>query len=153
MNDWIPEPLIIMVGCQAWPPKPLPDGSCPVCGSGVRPEHATYYCAVCDSLPPRVEAKVRAARIGLKRKDKVEAAEKGARAKLSRTPVLSESDRRKLWNGYRGNLLAEFEGKLPNFAKEGRDWLTAIGQVPDWTLTLDRRGRVTGRTYGLPPES
>lgn len=141
----VPEPTINLMGCQAWSNVPHPPGKCPVCGPGIRPGDDTYHCLVCGSSSPRVEAKVRAARIGLKRRDKSEQAEKKARARLNRHPVvLTESERRRLWNGYRGGILSEFP-ELNNLARVGREWLIEQGQQPDWSLILDRRGNVIGR--------
>jgi len=143
--DWIPEPLVILVGCQAWPPPPLPDGSCPVCGWGIHRGDDTFHCAVCDSSSPRVEAKVRAAQLGLKARDKGQVAEKHVTDQLHRAPVvLTENERRRLWNGYRDSFARE-SSDVTNLAKVGREFLLGIGQEPDWSLILDKHGRVTGR--------
>lgn len=147
-SDYVLGPRIILMGCQAWPPRVDPGRGCPVCDRGIHAGDDGYYCAVCDSLSPRREAQVRAARIGLRRRDRVEQAESKAKARMTRVPVLTESDRRKLWNGYRGTFLQEWVGELTNVAKVGRDWLIAIGQEPDWDLILDGRGNVIGRFGG-----
>lgn len=144
----IPEPAVILLGCQPWPPRSRPGGSCPVCGGSV--DRHGYYCAWDDRLDPAVEARVRAAKLGLKvqaeidrqkaRLDELTRRKRGGRA------VLSEAERRRLWNGYRGSLLAA-DPEPTNRARAGREFLAAIGQEPDFDLILDRRGRA------VPPES
>jgi hypothetical protein len=49
--------------------------------------------------------------------------------------VFSELSRRRIWNGYRGDMLAESPADR-DIVLLGRKWLTEIGQVPDWTLPL-----------------
>jgi hypothetical protein len=60
---------------------------------------------------------------------------------------LSEVERRRIWVGYRhlGKGYAWTDGKLTNRANFGRQWLTAIGQQPDWSLILNSKGQVIGR--------
>lgn len=143
---YVPEPTIVLMGCRAWPPPPRPDGSCGVCGGGIRPADLAYHCAACSASAPPIEARCRGARIGLQARDRHEIAAKAARDRLAKKwTALTEAQRRRLWNGYRGTVLAEFAGDLNNVAKVGRDWLTAIGQQPDWSLILDGGGRVIGR--------
>jgi hypothetical protein len=145
LSDYIPEPMIILLGCQPWPPRPTGDG-CPACGDGIRRGDDSHYCAVCQSVSPRREAQVKAARVGLKARDKGEQAEKRARDRLAKHPtVLSEADRRRLWNGYKGGIISEYTEELTNLAATGREWLLEIGQVPDWDLLIDKRGNVIGR--------
>lgn len=147
-RDWILEPTIIMFGCQPWTNLPGFVGPCPVCKGGIKPGHDTRYCEKCGSSSPRIEARVRSARLGMKRREKSEEARRKARHKLrslART-ILSEGLRRQIWNGYKGTVLSEFDGELDNLAKEGRDFLRRIGQEPDFSLILDRHGRVIGRT-------
>jgi hypothetical protein len=62
--------------------------------------------------------------------------------------VLSEVERRRIWLGYQGNVRrhpASTEAEPTNRAAIGRAFLKAIGQEPDWTLILDRRGLPIGR--------
>lgn len=145
--DEIPEPTVLLTGCQAWSRES--GRPCPACKQGIRPENPTYHCLRCSGSAPQIEARVRNARLGLKARDRAKAARDAARDKLRRTrrrqPVLSESLRREIWNGYRGGLLAEFPD-LTNAAKEGRDFLTAINQEPNWSLVpvLNELGKITG---------
>ncbi|AGA29777.1 hypothetical protein [Singulisphaera acidiphila] len=62
------------------------------------------YCGVCDGLSPRREAQVRAARIGLQARCRSETAEQEARTELRKKSSLTEMERRRLWNGYRGRI-------------------------------------------------
>lgn len=145
LRDWIPEPHVILLGCQPWPPRAEGPG-CPACGGGVHQGDDSTFCAVCDSMSPRREAQVRAARLGLKNQDRLERGEAKVDAELRRVPVLSESERRRLWNGYHGGILAALsDDEITNRAKAGRDFLRDSGQEPDWSLVLNRAGRVVGR--------
>ena len=140
--DYIPEPTVILLGCQPWPPKSDGPG-CPVCGQGIRIEHRTYHCAVCGSSHPSIEARCRASKLGLKARDKAETAEKRARDDLRKVKVrLSERLRRRYWHGY------PFDRNSPdvtNQAALNRAWLAEIGQEPNWDLILDKDGRTVGR--------
>lgn len=143
----VPEPGLILMGCRAWDAlKPSP---CHVCGGGIRLGDDATYCARCDSLSPRMEARVHSARVGMRVRREVDDAEQQARTDLRRlrtsTPVLSEVQRRRLWMGYSRNGIESRNPEVANRAKVGRDWLIAIGQEPDWSLTLDARGRPTTR--------
>lgn len=140
----VPEPTVILLGCQPWPPRPRPDGSCPVCGGSIAAEHR-YYCGWDDRLNPATEARLRAARLGLavqaeidRRKDRLDEL---TRRRKGRRATLTETERRRLWNGYRGSLI-EPDPEPTNRAALGRAFLAEIGQLPDFALTLDRRGRV-----------
>jgi hypothetical protein len=140
----IPEPTVVLLGCQPWPPRPRPDGSCPVCGGSIAAKHR-YYCGWDDRLNPATEARLRAARLGLKVQAEIDR-QKGRLDELTRRKqggraTLSEIERRRLWNGYRGSLLTA-DPEPTNRAAIGRAFLTAIGQEPNFALILDRRGRV-----------
>jgi hypothetical protein len=118
------------------------------------------YCARCDALAEWVErllAKQRAtdrqtaerssSRLSARR------AEQAFRTELAKQvkgrPILSERTRRRIWNGNVGSL--DRQTPMPsNLAKEGREFLMSIGQEPDWSLLLDRRGKVIGRTVSRP---
>lgn len=144
--DCIPEPREIMLGCRPWTARPVAAGRCPVCGSGVREGHDRAYCGLCDSMSPRREAQIAKALIGMKTGDQDAQAVAKARAQLRRHPLLSERERRRIWNGNASSPLGPIpDGKLTNLAKVGRDWLREIEQEPDWTLVIDRFGREVGR--------
>lgn len=153
-SDYIPEPSIILCGCQPWTARPVVPGYCRVCGPGIREGHDSHYCARCDSLSPRREAQVKSARVGLRSRGAEEAAARQARTELERlrkgTPVLTEIQRRRLWMGYSRSGIDSTNAQVVNRAKVARDWLISIGQAPDWSLILDAKGRVIGR---LEPEA
>jgi hypothetical protein len=151
-TDYVAEPTLILMGCRPWPPEPDPaaPAGCPVCGQGIPAGCNTHYCAVCDGLSPSQEARVRAARIGLKARDASNRAEREYRDDLRRRD-LTESERRHIWFGYSKKGYESGKTEVVNRAKVGRDWLTEIGQLPDWSLILDRRGQVVGR-YEPAPE-
>jgi hypothetical protein len=145
-EQYVPEPALILMGCRAWDAaRPAP---CPVCGDGIKKGDDASYCARCDSLSPRMESRVLAARAGLRIRRQLDDAEHRARTELRRlqrtTPVLSEIQRRRLWMGYSRSGIDSRNPEVANRAKTGRDWLVAIGQEPDWSITLDARGRPSG---------
>jgi hypothetical protein len=146
ITSYVPHPTIVLMGCQAWPPASVPGRPCPVCDRGVRPTEHTTYCAVCDSLSPRNEARVRAQLLSVRGRSDDEAAGRAARTELQKHSRggLTESERRRLWNGYKGGLKTE-NPEPTNRAKVARDFLTERGMAPDWSLVLDRHGNVTGR--------
>jgi len=139
----VPEPGLILMGCRAWDSLTLTP--CPVCGDGIRKGDDSTYCARCDSLSPRMESRVLAARAALQARLENEIAEQNARVDLRRlrqsTPVLSEIQRRRLWMGYSRNGINSRNPEVANRAKVGRDWLISIGQAPDWSILLDAKGR------------
>lgn len=144
-NDYIPEPNEILMGCRAWPPPQDREG-CPVCGDGIKPGHDSAACAWCDSMSPKREAQIRAARIGMATRNLTELAEQKARVVLRKKSLLSECERRRIWNGSRGGILAPVEDEaLTNRAKIGRDWLREINQMPDFSIILNHCGRRVGR--------
>jgi len=150
-GGWIPEPTVFLTGCQPWPPRSAPGKRCPVCGQGVHPGDDHVYCGWSDESSPAREAQIRAARLGLKARDRAQQSEQRARGKLAakRWPVLTEVERRRIWNGYRKTVLTELTGtEVTNLALTGREFLTAIGQEPDWSKVLDARGKVMGRVMG-----
>jgi hypothetical protein len=148
VTDYIPEPLVILLGCQPWPRKPTPDGDCPVCGKGIRKGDDIAYCAVCDSLSPRREAQIRAATIKARARERAKDAERQVHEQLrdagKAQPRLSERHRRWIWNGCIGSILRE-RAEVNNEARLGREFLRSIGQEPNWNLIIDRRGNVVGR--------
>jgi hypothetical protein len=57
---------------------------------------------------------------------------------------LAEAERQRIFLGSRkGNPFADVDPAC--LAGVGRAWLREIGQLPDWDLILDRRGRAIGR--------
>lgn len=136
--DYIPEPTIILLGCQPWPPRSS-SGVCPVCGEHIT-RHGTY-CAWSDEMDRDAEAKLRSVRLGIEHKDQARITRQKTQSHLSRKKVvLSESERRRIWNGYKGSILSELGPQfLTNRAKEGRDFLKRIHQEPRWDAELKFR--------------
>lgn len=143
LETYIAEPTIFLMGCRPWPP-PWPYGEpCPVCGSDVR--NHREYCGWSDEGTQSFEGRVRSARLGLKARAPLDARKQKARDRLAKAAKmkLTEVERRRIWNGYRKTILEPIVGKdVTNRALIGRTWLAAIAQEPDWTIVLDRHGRV-----------
>ena len=139
-GDYIPGPSIIMFGCQSLTAVPPVPGDCPSCKKGIQPGDDHRYCGICDGLSPRREAMVKAARLGVDVKDRGNAAEKRTRdrCRAAAKTLLTEGERRRIWNGNRGGVLVEAD-ELTNAAKLGREWLISIGQVPDWSIIMKQR--------------
>lgn len=158
--DGILPPTIIMLGCQPWPPQPDParPGVCPVCRGSIQSEHHRVYCGWDDNAHRSINARCKSARIGLRGKDRQERAERATREDVQRRNGgvrLTESERRRLWNGYRGSImrarnLSDREAlEATNRTAIARKWLTETGQEPDWDLILDKRGNTIGR-FSVP---
>jgi hypothetical protein len=117
----------------------------------------TVVCGRCDGMSERNEALLARqrseARIGREATDRAESDDRAVDAAAGRLRgvELSEAQRRRLWSGNR-RALAEVtdESRLSDLARAGREFLRRIGQEPDWSLVLDRRGRVVRR--GDAPE-
>jgi hypothetical protein len=142
-DEYIPEPTLVIMGCRAWPPPPEPGQKCPVCKGGIVRGDNDTQCGLCNSASPLREHQVRSARIGVKTRDKAEAAERMVREdlqELRKGVQLDESTRRRIWNGYRGGIHAS-NPNVTNEAKLCRDFLIEIGQVPDWSLEIKVRRR------------
>jgi hypothetical protein len=139
----IPEPNIIMFGCRSITAVPPVLGRCPSCGRGIHEGDDWRYCGICDSLSPRREAQIRRVKHTVLSRDRSERAEHRFKSRLGAIKItLSESERRRLWNGYRGGILGEWTGADPgNYLKITREWLVDIGQEPDWSLPIPIRGR------------
>jgi hypothetical protein len=142
-DAYLPEPDLILMGCRAWDAlKPV---RCPVCKNGIRQGDDTSYCARCDSMSPKMEAQVLAARLVLRTRSETASAERNAKADLERlrntSPILTEAQRRRLWMGYSRSGIDSRNPDVANRSKAGRDWLIAIGQEPDWSIELDAKGR------------
>ena len=104
-------------------------------------------------MSPAREAQVRAARLGISGKEAAEQSTKRAKELQRKQSVsLTESERRRIWFGSRKSALAEVDGKISNLAKVGREWLAAIGQLPDFTKILDRHGNTIGHYEVVEPE-
>lgn len=147
LRHYVPQPTLILMGCRAWDNVPAPP--CPVCKGGIRKGHDTAHCAKCDSSSPGIEARILAARVGLRARSVAEDADRNATDELRRLkrsePVLTEAHRRRIWNGYSRNGLSSRNADVVNRAKLGREFLASIGQEPDFNLILDGKGRVVGR--------
>lgn len=146
-----PFPTIILLGCQPnlMPPPAVAVGPCRVCGGAIHPDHIRTYCAQCDALAPSGESKARGARIGLKARTQSDAAEAKLKTELRRKAggvILSEVERRRMWNGGWGTIARELAAAvLGVYGQTYRDYLISIDQAPDWSLILDHRGNVIGR--------
>lgn len=152
---WVPEPTVVLMGCQPNllpPPTLAREPRCPVCrGAAMRPR---YYCGQCDATDARTASRALAARVGLKSRDQAAQQEREARDDLraqTRHGKLTESHRRRIWNGYRDGIRKPRpEEMIGSRTKIGREWLREKGWEPDWSLVLDDHGRVVGR---LGPEA
>lgn len=130
------------------------------------------HCLVCNGRDPASEANLRAQRRAAER-DRAERTiaatvrdadrrHVGALEDDRAGRVLTELERRRIWLGYRGDPRTtpdaiDRDGTGRSFvpterALAGRAWLRSIGQEPDWSLILDRRGRVVGR-YVYDPDT
>lgn len=159
-DDGVPEPTLLLMGCAPFVRvEPAP---CPTCGSTPEINRVEDRPSLVKGEPPTIVACLRCDR----RDDRWEAIlanrrhtagpgrERGAKADRKVRHVvraarrqgvkLSEVDRRRIWCGNKRSMLAAVEG-LANLAAAGRVFLAAVGQLPDWDLILDRRGKVVGR--------
>lgn len=148
-RSYVHESAVVLVGCRAWDNMPGAPGDCPVCRAGIR-QGDDYACLKCGSVEPSKQARIdrilRAERIGAEHLSRWEIAENRARTLLrgveNGSKELSEIERRRMWNGYKGGVLRELVDELPNIAQTCRDWLRSKGWEPNWSLVLDRRGNV-----------
>jgi hypothetical protein len=109
-------------------------------------------CGWCHAMSPTNERRAIEQRMGAKLADQtIEAARTVGRAEASARrsireggTILTEIQRRQLWNGYKGGVIKEHE-KVNNRAKAGREFLQSINQLPDFDLILDKRGKAVGR--------
>lgn len=140
---YLPEPDLILLGCRPWDAQTRVQ--CPVCRQGIRAGDDQSYCARCDSMSPRREAQLLAARQRVRTKHDHAAAAQTAQAEFERlrkeSPILTEVQRRRIWMGYSRSGIHSRNPEVVNRAKAGRDWLAAIGQEPDWSIELDAHGR------------
>lgn len=166
---YVPGPDIVMTGCRPFVPPHATHSSepCHVCGDKVadrpdlanptNPRPTVVYCARCDRMAPEREQRLAKQRletaISAEAEYHAEASDTAFRdcIESSRRTVLSEAERRRIWMGCRWvSGSTDRRGEPTNLAKLGREWLTNIGQQPDWTLILDKRGRVIGRETLAP---
>lgn len=152
----VPEPDLLLTGCA--PFSRVEPSPCPTCGSTAASnkvrdrvgKHGSTVvaCLRCDRRDDRWEGVLAAQRhVAGPGRDRSLKAERGAkrlaRAAKKQRIKLSEIDRRRIWCGNKRSMLAAVEG-LTCLAAEGRRFLAAIDQLPDWSLILDRRGKVLG---------
>ena len=161
MSDYLATPRIVLMGCRPLSPTIPPDRPCPVCGGKVVDVPSPTYCGQCDALSPAGERRVIGARVGSAVRDRIRQARTDAdaivdrmTAEAKRSPaVLSEVERRRIWNGYRGGFHAELAEVLDGaLAAEGRKFLRSIDQAPDFSIELDGRGnpvRFAGDVAGV----
>jgi hypothetical protein len=149
--------------------RPWPTELCPVCRGRIgrriagaesaeflaEIDHRTY-CGLCGSMDPHNEANAVAQRIDDRSRLRHEEVARQIKHALNdeaeanrRRPRLSEADRRRIWNGYKGGILAA-NLEVTNRARIGREFLTRIKQEPDWSLILDAGGKIVGR-HAPPP--
>lgn len=138
-RDWIPYPKVLVEGVGAWTNLPFAD--CPACGGRLRDRHGggerlTFYCLRCDSIDPEWERKRSELLLKERRRERVKFAQEQAARELpaAKKVVLSERQRRLLWNGNRSSIERSIEGDLPSIVQVTRKWLREIGQEPDWSL-------------------
>jgi hypothetical protein len=156
-----------------------PTGLCPACRGGIDgdPDAARRrltHCLVCGGMDATNEGHARVQYDIACAQSRAEADLAGERADLDALGAelkasgrtLTERERRRIWNGYKGGLLearglpaegealSERERRSVDRAILGREWLTRIGQVPDFDVALDSRGKAVGRwSEGYrPPE-
>lgn len=153
----VSEPQIVLFGFGGAPFVPLQECECPACGGHVedRPDYlrrdkpTVVYCARCDGMSDRSEDRLARQRFEAELTETGRTRTRAEDGKLEKTirrsqrVVLSEAHRREIWLGYKGSPLSKLEPT--NLAKAGREFLAAIGQLPDWSLKLDARGKVIGR--------
>jgi hypothetical protein len=96
-------------------------------------------------MSPKREAQVCAARSRDRTKQQHATAARNAQDAFDQlrqaAPLLTEVQRRRIWMGYSRSGINSRNPDVVNRAKVGRDWLTAIGQEPDWSIELDASGR------------
>jgi hypothetical protein len=95
-----------------------------------------------DRTDPATEARIRAATSKAEEAERAERAEESKLTRQART-VLTESERRRIWNGSGGGLSSD-ASEPTNRAKVGRRWLAEIGQVPDWSAEIKGGRRQAG---------
>lgn len=117
-------------------PKPLPwpPERCPVCKGRTKPR---VHCAWC-SLSERARRQISRIRANREAYEQALARAQGYTDEKQGVDRKTRQPKRPLTELERRHV-AKMTG--PNGEPVGLRWLTAIGQLPDWSLTLDRRGR------------
>jgi hypothetical protein len=136
------------IGGRSWTPE-----HCPTCGGQLRhdtrPIATVTHCARCDSSGAHAEKAIAQQRAALHAADSAVAAAGQCREKLARKAkqaVLTEVERRRIWNGYTSQVHAE-EPEPTNRAAVGRAFLREIGQLPDFSRRLDEKGNFMTDRY------
>lgn len=148
--------LIVLTGCNPWPPPVRDRGEpCEVCDDATMTDPRNVVCLWCHAVSPSLQRLIRFVSTGVRdqRGAAADIADEQAKRSLVKRHKgkLTESERRLIWNGNKGAVTSECRD-VTNLAKVGRDWLTSIGQVPDFSLILDKHGNVIGRhETGLEP--
>ncbi len=147
IRSYLPDADVLLMGCQPWPPatwthRGWPD-VCPVCGWSIDDPSRTA-CGWCLEVAPRREGYLAAQRTIANAADAARDREQRDRLRLAKAgkSVLSETERRRIWNGYRRSIFVEIVGtQLTDLASEGRKWLVQIDQAPDFSLPIEHRTR------------
>ncbi len=161
---WVPEPTVFLTGPNPLiPPHELArrgEQSCPLCSGAVRDrldhvgdgistrlEPTIVYCLQCDGMDPRHEPRLEHQRIetGAIETERQQAADdaEALESAISRADgiQLTELERRRIWLGNQP-ITSDLEREPNNLARMGREFLRAIDQLPDFSIELDRRGRM-----------
>jgi len=153
-REVLPDAIILLTGCRPWPLGYREDGVCPVCHDNARRAISLVVCLHCHAVSLPLSRLVASRSLGQMNHGfaaEARQAEQDAKRALAKSheTTLSERERRWIWGGCKrshGKSADKKSGKVSNLALIGRQWLTQINQLPDWTLILDRRGNVIGRT-------
>lgn len=151
-----PEPIHVLFGCLPFvpfrgyapdargndppfhaPEGPVPPASpwsrerCPVCKG--RRDHPRVHCAWC-ALGERARRQI----------ERIVEARNESDQRLARAQSYTDEKQgvdRKTRRPKRPLTEAQRRHVATTYGAEGLRWLRALGQLPDWSLTLDRRGR------------
>lgn len=154
---YVSPPAIVLFGCQPLVPEPK-WLSCSACNDVVedRPDQlgrekpSVVYCARCDRMSDRSETLLAKQRhevsIAAQARDDAdrERREMDHARDAVKDVVLSEAQRREIWYGYAGSPLNSGR-PISGLARIGREFLRRIDQMPDFSLVIDKRGKVVGR--------
>ncbi len=132
-------------------------GRCPRCHGTLRHRAGLIYCDCCNDVTPGLARLIHerpSARETHVERERVEAARLAAERALENRHrgELSEQERRDIWLGRTSAFGGDFKQSradtahfVSNLQSVGRAWLEQIGQSPDFSIVLDRRGREVGR--------